>query len=89
VRAAYFERVNLSANGFYKTPDLDYNWDTNSGRLFNYYTYGAACTEVEIDTLTGDHVVLRSDIVMDIGTSLNPMIDIGQVIIESPPILLD
>jgi xanthine dehydrogenase/oxidase len=58
---------------------LDYNWDTNSGRLFSYYTYGAACTEVEIDTLTGDHIVLRSDVVMDIGTSLNPMIDIGQV----------
>ncbi|RKO90329.1 molybdopterin binding aldehyde oxidase/xanthine dehydrogenase, partial [Blyttiomyces helicus] len=79
VRAAYFERVNLSANGFYKTPDLDYDWATNTGRLYNYFTYGAACTEVEIDTLSGDHVVLRSDVVMDIGKSINPAIDIGQI----------
>ncbi|KAJ3065963.1 hypothetical protein HK102_007769 [Quaeritorhiza haematococci] len=79
VKAAYMDRVNLSANGFYATPDLTYSWETNSGRLFNYFTYGAACTEVEIDTLTGDHVVLRSDIVMDIGKSINPAIDIGQI----------
>lgn len=79
IRAAYMDRVNLSANGFYQTPDLSYDWGTNSGRLFNYWTYGAACTEVEIDVLTGDHVVLRSDIVMDIGKSLNPSIDMGQI----------
>ena len=47
--------------------------------MFSYFTYGAACTEVEIDTLTGDHVVLRSDVNMDIGRSLNPSIDIGQI----------
>ncbi|XP_022782226.1 xanthine dehydrogenase/oxidase-like [Stylophora pistillata] len=79
VKAAYFDRVNLSANGFYKVPDLNYDWNTNSGRLYNYYAYGAACSEVEIDCLTGDHQVLRTDIVMDVGTSLNPAIDIGQI----------
>ncbi|KAJ3218506.1 hypothetical protein HDU67_005308 [Dinochytrium kinnereticum] len=79
VQKAYFDRVNLSANGFYKTPDLTYDWATNTGRMFSYFTYGAACTEVEIDTLTGDHVVLRSDVVMDIGTPINPAIDIGQI----------
>lgn len=79
IQSAYFDRVNLSANGFYKTPDLTYDWDTNTGRMYSYFTYGAACTEVEIDVLTGDHSVLRSDIVMDIGTPINPTIDIGQV----------
>ena len=47
--------------------------------MYRYYTYGVACTEVEIDTLSGDHIVLRSDVVMDIGRSLNPAIDIGQI----------
>lgn len=79
VHAAYFDRVNLSASGFYKVPDLNYDWKNNSGRLYNYYTYGAACSEVEIDCLTGDHQVLRTDIVMDVGTGLNPAIDIGQI----------
>ncbi|KAI0211157.1 Xanthine dehydrogenase/oxidase [Lamellibrachia satsuma] len=79
VLAAYFDRVSLSATGFYRTPGLCYNWKTNSGRAFNYYTFGAGCSEVEIDCLTGDHVVLRSDIVMDVGRSLNPGVDIGQI----------
>uniref|UniRef100_A0A8D0DGS0 Xanthine dehydrogenase n=1 Tax=Sander lucioperca TaxID=283035 RepID=A0A8D0DGS0_SANLU len=72
VKAAYFDRVNLSANGFY-------NFDTNSGRAFNYFTYGVACSEVEIDCLTGAHKNLSTTIVMDVGHSLNPAIDIGQV----------
>ncbi|XP_078117513.1 xanthine dehydrogenase/oxidase-like [Sander vitreus] len=79
VKAAYFDRVNLSANGFYKTPDLGYSFDTNSGRVFNYFTYGVACSEVEIDCLTGAHKNLSTTIVMDVGHSLNPAIDIGQV----------
>ncbi|XP_038551164.1 xanthine dehydrogenase/oxidase-like, partial [Micropterus salmoides] len=79
VKAAYFDRVNLSANGFYKTPDLGYDFDTNSGRAFNYFTYGVACSEVEIDCLTGAHKNLSTTIVMDVGHSLNPAIDIGQV----------
>ena len=58
VIAAYFDRVSLSATGFYKTPDIGYSFETNSGMLFDYYTYGAACSEVQIDCLTGDHQVL-------------------------------
>lgn len=79
VSRAYFERVSLSATGFYATPDIGYNIDTNQGVAFNYFTFGAACSEVEIDCLTGDHQVIRSDIVMDLGSSLNPAIDIGQL----------
>ncbi|XP_047433058.1 xanthine dehydrogenase/oxidase [Mugil cephalus] len=79
VKAAYFDRVNLSANGFFKTPDLGYDFNSNSGRVFNYFTNGVACSEVEIDCLTGAHKNLSTTIVMDVGHSLNPAIDIGQV----------
>lgn len=79
VSAAYFARVSLSATGFYATPNLNYNIETNSGRLFSYFTPGAGCSVVEIDCLTGDHQVLKTDIVMDVGQSLNPAIDIGQI----------
>ena len=79
VTDAYMERVNLSANGFYATPDIGYDWDTNSGKAFNYFCYGAAVAEVEIDTLTGNHEIVRADMVMDVGSSLNPAIDMGQV----------
>uniref|UniRef100_A0A4W6FUF9 Xanthine dehydrogenase/oxidase n=1 Tax=Lates calcarifer TaxID=8187 RepID=A0A4W6FUF9_LATCA len=71
--------ISLSANGFYKTPDLGYDFDSNSGRVFNYFSYGVACSEVEIDCLTGAHKNLSTTIVMDVGHSLNPAIDIGQV----------
>uniref|UniRef100_A0A6P7FW35 Xanthine dehydrogenase n=1 Tax=Diabrotica virgifera virgifera TaxID=50390 RepID=A0A6P7FW35_DIAVI len=79
VNTAYFDRVSLAVSGFYKTPDLGYDWKTGQGRMYNYFTYGVACSEVEIDTLTGDHQVIRTDIVMDLGESLNPAIDVGQV----------
>ncbi|XP_076022009.1 xanthine dehydrogenase/oxidase [Genypterus blacodes] len=79
VKAAYFDRVNLSANGFYKIPDVGYDFETNSGRAFNYFCYGVACSEVEVDCLTGAHKNLSTTIVMDVGNSLNPAIDIGQV----------
>ncbi|XP_014636522.1 PREDICTED: xanthine dehydrogenase/oxidase [Ceratotherium simum simum] len=79
VIAAYQDAVSLSATGFYKTPDLGYSFETNSGNPFHYFSYGVACSEVEIDCLTGDHKNLRTDIVMDVGSSLNPAIDIGQV----------
>jgi len=57
VSAAYFDRVSLSASGFYRTPGIGYNFETNQGHPFNYFCYGAACSEVEIDCLTGDHRV--------------------------------
>uniref|UniRef100_A0A8C5P1W4 Xanthine dehydrogenase/oxidase n=1 Tax=Jaculus jaculus TaxID=51337 RepID=A0A8C5P1W4_JACJA len=79
VTAAYLDAVSLSATGFYKTPNLGYSFETNSGNPFHYFSYGVACSEVEIDCLTGDHKNLRTDIVMDVGSSLNPAIDIGQV----------
>lgn len=79
VKAANEDRVNLSASGFYAAPKIQYNFDTNSGQLYEYFTYGVACSEVVIDCLTGDHQVLRTDIVMDLGESLNPAIDIGQI----------
>lgn len=57
VTTAYLERISLSAAGFYKTPDIQYSFETNTGNVFNYFTYGVACSEVEIDCLTGDHQV--------------------------------
>ncbi|KAI5635560.1 molybdopterin-binding domain of aldehyde dehydrogenase domain-containing protein [Phthorimaea operculella] len=79
ISTAYVERISLSATGFHATPDIGYNFKENTGKPFNYFTYGVACTEVEIDCLSGDHMVLRSDIVMDLGESINPAIDIGQI----------
>jgi xanthine dehydrogenase/oxidase len=78
-RSAYMDRVNLSANGFYKTPDITYDYKNNTGRLFAYFTTGVAMSSVELDVLTGDHTILRSDIYMDIGNSINYSIDIGQI----------
>lgn len=79
VRHAYFGRVQLSAAGFYKTPKI--HWDRAAGRgtPFYYYAYGAACSEVSIDTLTGEYLMDRTDILHDVGRSLNPAIDIGQI----------
>lgn len=77
--AAYFDRVNLSANGFYKTPDIGYRWGENQGQMFFYFTQGVSAAEVEIDTLTGDWTCLKADIKMDIGRSINPAIDYGQI----------
>ncbi|OJT99099.1 MAG: xanthine dehydrogenase molybdopterin binding subunit [Rhizobium sp. 63-7] len=76
---AYYDRVQLSAAGFYKTPKI--HWDRKAGRghPFYYFAYGASCTEVTIDTLTGEYLVDRTDILHDVGKSLNPAIDIGQV----------
>lgn len=77
--AAYFDRVNLSAQGFYKTPDIGYVWGANTGQMFYYFTQGVTAAEVEIDTLTGDWTCLRADIKMDVGRSINPAIDYGQI----------
>jgi xanthine dehydrogenase/oxidase len=79
VSAAYLDRINLSANGFYRTPDIGFDWETGTGDMFTHFTQGACVSLVEIDCLTGDHTVLKSNIVMDIGKSINPRIDIGQI----------
>ncbi|KAG8389014.1 hypothetical protein BUALT_Bualt02G0185300 [Buddleja alternifolia] len=77
--ACYMERVDLSAHGFFKTPDIGFDWETGKGVPFRYFTYGAAFAEVEIDTLVGDFHTRRADVILDLGFSLNPAIDIGQI----------
>ncbi|CUH61867.1 xanthine dehydrogenase molybdopterin binding subunit [Thalassobacter stenotrophicus] len=79
VNAAYQARVPLSATGFYKTPDIAWDRDKGQGRPFYYFAYGAALTEVVVDTLTGENRILRTDIVHDVGASLNPALDVGQI----------
>ncbi|KAH9302055.1 hypothetical protein KI387_013638, partial [Taxus chinensis] len=76
--ACYLQRIDLSAHGFYATPDIGFDWKSGKGKPFSYYTFGAAFAEVEVDTLTGDFHLREADIVMDLGNSLNPAIDIGQ-----------
>ena len=76
---AYFDRVNLSAQGFYSTPDIGYVWGKNTGQMFFYFTQGVTASEVQIDTLTGDWTPLRTDIKMDVGRSINPAVDYGQI----------
>jgi xanthine dehydrogenase large subunit len=73
------KRVSLSATGYYRTPKIHWDFATNSGRPFYYFTYGAAAAEVAIDTLTGETRVLRAELVQDCGRSLNPAIDLGQI----------
>ncbi|KAM1415457.1 hypothetical protein ACFX2I_007105 [Malus domestica] len=77
--ACYVERIDLSAHGFYITPEIDFDWTTGKGNPFNYFTYGAAFAEVEIDTLTGDFHTRAANVFLDLGYSLNPAIDVGQI----------
>jgi len=79
IAKAYDQRISLSTTGFYKTEIEGFDYATGKGTPYNYFVYGVACTEVEIDCLTGDHRIKRTDIVMDVGDSLNPAIDIGQI----------
>ena len=79
VKMAYANRIQLWSDGFYRTPKIHYDKATLSGRPFYYFAYGAACTEVAIDTLTGESRVLKVDILHDVGRSINPAIDIGQI----------
>lgn len=79
VKTAYLSRVQLSAAGFYKTPDLEWDWNVRKGRPFFYYAWGAAVSEVEVDGASGMSKVLRTDILHDVGDSLNPGIDRGQI----------
>jgi xanthine dehydrogenase large subunit len=76
---AYHDRVSLSATGFYKTPKIHYDRAAASGRPFFYFSYGAAVSEVVVDTFTGEYRVTRVDILHDVGRSLNPAIDLGQI----------
>ncbi|MDH1071544.1 xanthine dehydrogenase molybdopterin binding subunit [Pseudomonas nitroreducens] len=79
IQAAYFARIQLSATGFYRTPKIFYDREKGQGHPFFYFAYGAAVSEVEVDTLTGEYRVLRVDILHDVGRSVNPAIDIGQI----------
>jgi xanthine dehydrogenase/oxidase len=79
VEEAYMNQINLSANGFCKIDVPNYFCEPEPAKPYSYFAYGAGCSEVEIDCLTGDHRVLRTDLVVDVGDSLNPAIDIGQI----------
>ncbi len=79
VQKAYLARIQLSATGFYKTPDIHWDRAAGRGRPFYYFAYGAACCEVLVDTLTGEYKVERADILHDVGHSLNPAVDRGQI----------
>ncbi len=78
-KRCYMARVGLSATGFYKTPEISWDRIRGRGRPFYYFAYGAACTEVVLDTLTGENRILRTDILHDAGASLNPALDMGQI----------
>ena len=77
--SCWMNRVQLSAAGFYSTPKIHWDRASGRGRPFYYFAYGAACTEVTIDTLTGEYQIDRADVLEDVGRSLNPALDIGQV----------
>ncbi|MDO8826852.1 xanthine dehydrogenase molybdopterin binding subunit [Methylophaga sp.] len=79
VQLAYTHRVQLSSTGFYKTPTIHYDRETGKGKPYFYFAHGVACSEVQIDTLTGEYKVTRVDLLHDVGKSLSPGIDIGQI----------
>ncbi len=79
VKLAYANRIQLWSDGFYRTPKIHYDKTTLTGRPFYYFAYGAACAEVAIDTLTGESRLLKVDLLHDVGRSINPAIDIGQI----------
>ena len=79
VHAAYFQRVSLWAAGFYRTEGLHWDAERMQGEPFKYFAYGASLAEVEVDGFTGAYRFLRTDIVHDVGDSLSPLIDVGQI----------
>ena len=79
IKVVYLNQFSLAGYAFYKTPDLGFDKSTHEGRAFNYFTNGAAVSEVEVDEYTGELKVLRTDILMDLGRPINPGIDMGQV----------
>jgi len=78
-KQAHLARISLSSTGFYRTPEISWDRAAVAGRPFFYFAYGAACSEVAVDTLTGEMKVARVDILHDVGQSLNPAIDLGQI----------
>jgi xanthine dehydrogenase large subunit len=78
-QACHQARVSLSSTGYYRTPKIHFDRETNRGRPFFYYAHGVAVSEVAIDTLTGEWKPLRTDILHDVGSSLNPAVDRGQI----------
>lgn len=76
---AYFQQVALSSTGFYRTPNLAFDKQKGKGRPFHYFAFGMCVSEVEIDVLTGSHILRRTDILHDVGDSINSRIDLGQV----------
>ncbi|XP_072835144.2 aldehyde oxidase 1 isoform X1 [Pogona vitticeps] len=78
-KEAFDQSINLSATGYFRGYEANMDWEKGEGHPFEYFVCGAACTEVEIDCLTGDHKNIKTDIVMEIGHSINPAMDIGQI----------
>ncbi|KAI4874106.1 hypothetical protein NFI96_007919 [Prochilodus magdalenae] len=76
---AFLDKISLSATGFYRGQDLYMDWEKQEGRPYAYFTYGVCCSEVELDCLTGEYRTVRTDLVADIGQSINPAVDIGQI----------
>ncbi|HEV3216468.1 MAG TPA: xanthine dehydrogenase molybdopterin binding subunit [Vicinamibacterales bacterium] len=76
---AYKQRVSLFAQGYYRTPDIHFDFNTSRGNPFHYYAYGAAVSEVEVDGFTGEFRLLRTDILQDVGDSISPLVDLGQI----------
>ena len=76
---AYLSSVDLSEHGYMNIPGVGFDWSKREGRPYKYYSYGCNAAEVEIDLLTGDHQILRDELILDIGKSLNEALDIGQI----------
>ncbi|KAJ8247097.1 hypothetical protein GJAV_G00258690 [Gymnothorax javanicus] len=79
IKKAFFQKISLSATGFYRGHDLYMDWERNEGHPYAYFVFGVCFCEVEVDCLTGDHRNIETNIVIDIGKSINPSIDIGQI----------
>ncbi|XP_016148470.1 aldehyde oxidase 6 isoform X2 [Sinocyclocheilus grahami] len=79
ITTAFLEKISLSATGYYRGHDLGMDWEKQEGKPYAYFTYAVGCSEVELDCLTGEYRTLKTDIVVDIGRSINPSIDIGQI----------